>query len=296
MTSVRRVVHAIALLVVVVLVAIFVVQAFPQAAGADHSFVVLSGSMEPTISPGDVVIVSSVPASSIEAKDIITYRRSTTAPPVTHRVLEVVDTGDGLEFVTKGDANEDADPTRVSERNLLGSVSYVIPYVGYVVQFANTRLGQIILVGGPLGLLAVTEAMSFIWGRDSDTDSENPSASEPDVAEGVAENPRSDDEFQVESGSPETEESTDAIALTTTDLRLSGLAFVLFSGYSIWIAFQHPGGLTIGVAMASVSAVLVIALVFVAGEPETPTPSQGQVTDGGIDPESPHEDTGGESS
>lgn len=295
MRTLRRIGHAVVFLAIVLLVGVFVVQAFPQAIGADQSYVVLSGSMEPTISPGDVIIVSSVPASSIEANDIITYRRSGSETPVTHRVLEVEDTGDGLEFVTKGDANEDPDPSPVSESSLLGTVWFVIPYVGYVVQFANTRLGQILLVGAPLVLLAVTEIIGFVFGRDADAEPAATTGSDSEVANAVADDQSGEDALKPEAGSSQTESDTDIIAITTTDLRLSGLAFVLFSAYSAWMAYQHPGGLTIGVTMASISATLLVALVYLAGEPQdvgTSAPASGQATDGGV--ESARVDDGGE--
>ena len=49
----------------------FLVFAVPQTVGADHGFVILSGSMEPALSPGDVVIVSD--AASVGVGDIITF-------------------------------------------------------------------------------------------------------------------------------------------------------------------------------------------------------------------------------
>lgn len=293
MTSVRRVGHALVVLVVVLLVGVFVVQAFPQAVGADQSFVVLSGSMEPAISPGDVVIVSSVPASTVEANDVITYRQSSTGPPVTHRVQEVIETPDGITFVTKGDANEDADPGRVPGGNLIGRVMFTIPYAGHVVLFANTRLGRVLLVAGPLVLLALSEAASLVLGRranDAD-DGGEPSPGESGPAMNAeAESPTEPVASEVVDGHIVDASNDDEIAVTTTDLRLSAFTFASFAAYAIWTAYQDPGGLTIGVAMATVCAVLLVALVYVAGEPEPEPTVHGQLTDGGTETAAPDTD------
>lgn len=160
------------LLVVVAVVVPFVIYAVPQTVGADQSYVVLSGSMEPAISPGDVVVVNGVAPESITAGDVVTFRTSASEPPTTHRVVEVVDSGGEAAFRTKGDANEDPDQALVRPSQLVGRVLLVVPFVGHVVQFVNTPTGFAALVVVPLALFVVSEFWSlFAGGLDSDTGS-----------------------------------------------------------------------------------------------------------------------------
>lgn len=160
----HTVVQAVGVVVLIALVAPFVVAAVPQVVDADQSYTVTSGSMEPAIGVGDVVVVRDVPAETIETGDVITYELDGPGNQVerrTHRVIEVVDYGTQERFRTKGDANEDPDKEVVPPDAVVGVVVLTLPYVGYVIRFANTPLGLLTLVVVPAGLLFVTEAWSL---------------------------------------------------------------------------------------------------------------------------------------
>jgi len=157
----RRIAHLLGLVALLAVVVPFVIYAVPGVIGAEHTFVVLSGSMEPELSPGDAVVVDETDPGDIEEGDVITFARSGSDTVVTHRVVGVGERNGRLVFETKGDANDDADRQPVPAGNVLGSVTLTIPMIGHVVQFANTSLGFATMVLLPLGLLAVTEAWSF---------------------------------------------------------------------------------------------------------------------------------------
>ena len=138
----------------------------PQAIGAEHSYVVGSSSMSPAISTGDVVFVNEVSPPTVEKGDVITFidgERATIEAGqaggnlVTHRVVNIRQTEQGLAFKTKGDANEEADQGLVPASALVGHVMLTIPYIGRVIVFAGTRLGFFALVALPLGLLILGE-------------------------------------------------------------------------------------------------------------------------------------------
>ncbi|WP_135364410.1 signal peptidase I [Halosimplex halophilum] len=160
----------------------FVVFAVPQVVGAEASYVVLSGSMEPAISPGDVVIVDDVSPAAISAGDVITFGGGSTEPPTTHRVIGVEREAGELVFETKGDNNQAPDPERVSAGELTGRVMepslpglgptlFAVPYLGFVVRFANTTHGFAALVVAPLSLLVLSEAWNaFVRRRDAADD------------------------------------------------------------------------------------------------------------------------------
>ncbi|MFC6873737.1 signal peptidase I [Halobellus marinus] len=148
-------VGAFALLLVV---ASFALQAFPGLVGADYAFTVLSGSMEPAIGTGSVVFVAEVPADQVQEQDVITYRDDG-GYLITHRVIEKHQADDSLRFVTKGDANDAPDGEPVYRGDLVGTVLFSIPFIGYVVAFGNTTAGYLILVLLPVMLFIFNE----IW-------------------------------------------------------------------------------------------------------------------------------------
>lgn len=157
---------AVGLAILVAAVAVFGVIAVPQLVGAEHSYVVLSDSMTPTFSAGSVVMVNEAPAGQVEEGDIITYNPPSGASNdaegvdrVTHRVVGVVEQDGQRAFRTKGDANEEPDSQLVRPDDLIGVVMFSIPAVGYVVQFANSGNGILLLVVVPAILLALNE----IW-------------------------------------------------------------------------------------------------------------------------------------
>lgn len=158
---------------------LMIVVAVPQVVGADRSYVVLSGSMEPTLSPGDVVLVEEVPPEAIAVGDVVTYERDGTR--TTHRVVEVVPREDGPHFRTQGDANEDVDQRLVTPDQLQGRVTVSIPYVGHFLSFARTDVGIAVLVILPATLLLVSEVWSLVRTVRADegtdvADGESPSA------------------------------------------------------------------------------------------------------------------------
>ncbi len=163
--SKRRALHVAGAVLFVALLVPFLVFAVPDVAGADESYVVLSDSMNPTIDAGDVVIVEENDPSSIEEGDVLTFDA---ADPeefdagdgtsiVTHRVVDIEQTDDGLEFVTQGDANNAPDGSAVEEEQVIGVVAFSIPYIGRVISFAGTRTGLMLFVVVPCTLLVVNE-------------------------------------------------------------------------------------------------------------------------------------------
>ena len=114
--------------------------------------VVLSGSMEPAIKTGSVVIVK--PASEYSVGDIITFGPVTkTKPPTTHRIVDVEVQAGSVVYVTKGDANEDSDGRSVAGKDVLGKILFSVPYFGYVIDFARKPLGFALIIGVPAAII-----------------------------------------------------------------------------------------------------------------------------------------------
>jgi signal peptidase len=99
-------------------------------------YIVHTGSMMPTLNPGDVVVDQ--PASSVHPGEIVTFRHSTvTNDLVTHRVAAV---RHGV-IRTKGDANRTADLWHIQPGMVRGAVSHRIPHLGYALVFLKQPAG-----------------------------------------------------------------------------------------------------------------------------------------------------------
>ncbi len=123
--------------------------------------IVKSGSMEPTIRTGSIVIVK--PETSYAKGDIVTFGPDTKKDvPITHRITEIKGTGASVRFVTKGDANEDADMKEIARSAVIGKVLFSIPYLGYVIDFARKPVGFLLLIIVPACIVIVDEALA-IW-------------------------------------------------------------------------------------------------------------------------------------
>jgi len=105
---------------------------------------VLSGSMEPSIKIGSLVIVK--PADSYKIGDIISFQKKGDLEPTTHRIEEVRVAGGEMLYTTKGDANNASDRTEVAASDIKGKVLFSIPYLGYVINFVQKPLGFMLMI------------------------------------------------------------------------------------------------------------------------------------------------------
>lgn len=97
-------------------------------------FEVVSGSMEPTINVGDLVIVKLT--DDFDVNDIITYKENNYF--VTHRVIKK----DGRNIIAKGDSNNSADKV-IDKDDCIGKVVKVISNVGI---WRNVLLNSKVLI------------------------------------------------------------------------------------------------------------------------------------------------------
>lgn len=152
-------------LILMATMAFFLVQSklaggVPSVAGY-QMYVVLSGSMNPAFDTGSLAFVRPINPREIRVGDIITFKgASGSAILTTHRVVEI-NNHDGLTFTTRGDANNVNDPNPVSAANVVGKVHGAVPYIGYLMGFAQTKNGLIVLVFVPGLLVIVSEVRNL---------------------------------------------------------------------------------------------------------------------------------------
>ena len=111
-------------------------------------FDVLTGSMEPTIPEGSLIIIKETPQNEIENGDVITFRFEGQDSIVTHRIVEVIN--DGQEFITKGDANNANDSRPIKYNEIEGVVTNSFEGVGDIMTMLSNNMLYIII--GILGI------------------------------------------------------------------------------------------------------------------------------------------------
>ncbi len=122
--------------------------------------VVQSGSMEPAIRMGSLVLIR--PTESPKINDIITYRRPNQQTPVTHRIIDIQVENDQTQYITKGDANEVRDMEPVTEEMIMGRVTLTVPLIGYGINFGRTPIGFALLIIVPAVLIGLDEIKKII--------------------------------------------------------------------------------------------------------------------------------------
>ncbi|MFS0821460.1 signal peptidase I [Bacillus sp. 1P02SD] len=121
---------------------------------------VLSGSMDPLLEPGDIIFVNVIDRYQVKVNDVITYQKGQQTF-VTHRVVDIVTNGGDRSFQTKGDANNINDQELVSPNQLVGTLKYHIPKVGYVTNVFNSTWG-LFLIGGVILVFFLIKRVKFI--------------------------------------------------------------------------------------------------------------------------------------
>ena len=126
-----------------------------------RSYVVMSGSMEPKIPVGSVIIVknTSAPATPVvsplsigtqkelplyKAGDVISFHRNGTI--VTHRIVSADTTGAAVAYRTKGDANDSVDSEVVPQDQIIGKTIKNVPSIGKLIVFLKTPLGFLLCI------------------------------------------------------------------------------------------------------------------------------------------------------
>ena len=123
---------------------------------------VLSGSMEPELKVGSLVVTCPVEPEAIVVGDIITFRPASVGENmITHRVIGIWQSS-SLYFETKGDATDKPDPFTVPARNLVGKICFHIPYLGYFTEFLKTPFGFLFAIVIP-GIIIIAMYVGSVW-------------------------------------------------------------------------------------------------------------------------------------
>lgn len=100
-----------------------------------YAIAVASGSMEPKISKGDVVVDKGF--NNLAIGDILAYKYN--GKIVVHRIYKIIEADDEYFIYTKGDANNSYDKYKITKDMFIGIVKFKIPLIGYPTVLLNER-------------------------------------------------------------------------------------------------------------------------------------------------------------
>lgn len=126
-------------------------------------FAVTSGSMEPALPVGTLVLTEAVSFDAIREQDVLTFSSQDGQSFFTHRVT-AVDAQAKLLY-TKGDANAYGDPAPTAYAYVAGRVSLSIPYLGYVKILFSSVYTYMVMAAAILLYLAVLTITAVKKGR-----------------------------------------------------------------------------------------------------------------------------------
>ena len=123
--------------------------------GGVFPMIVLTDSMYPQISAGDLIICNTLDPEDVRVDDVISFfdPMGSGTSVVTHRVLEIVEENGTLSYRTKGDNNNAEDQVLVPQDKLVGIYHSRIPGLGHVAMFMQTTPGLILCVVCPVLLM-----------------------------------------------------------------------------------------------------------------------------------------------
>ena len=127
--------------------------------GVVKARIVLTGSMEPAISAGDIIITTPITRKEPKVGDVVAYQakrfNGENVAVFSHRIISG-DLQSG--FVVKGDANKSPDNQKPKAPDILGVVILVIPFLGNIL----TPKALFLLVPCIFGLWLIMDAMKSV--------------------------------------------------------------------------------------------------------------------------------------
>jgi signal peptidase len=145
--------------------------------------IVRTNSMEPAIRAGSVILIGQSAPDQLRVGDIVTFR--TLSGPesdypknrtltTTHRIVGIRKRGNRIFFITKGDANRDADPNTPCGSDIIGKVRLAIPCAGSAIMVFRTQIGFLlcVLIPGISLMTAEIKSMASALRQSGNTNSE----------------------------------------------------------------------------------------------------------------------------
>ena len=149
---------------------------------------VLSDSMEPRLSEGDLLVTWPVRATRIEPGDVILFDDGADHT-VAHRVVAVSGEPGARVFETKGDANDASDSRLVPQSDVRGRMIFYVPNVGTLAEHLRAPYGSLALIVIPCLALLALDGRAWLRRPARPEASPPPSGSMPTTAAPAAIDP-----------------------------------------------------------------------------------------------------------
>lgn len=107
------------------------------------TYTIVSGSMEPEIQIGDIVIVKEVEEDKLQEGDIISFRQGQSV--VTHRIIGIIENENEKTYKTKGDNNNIEDRQEIGFALIEGKLIGKIPFLGKIAQMLQGKITVIVI-------------------------------------------------------------------------------------------------------------------------------------------------------
>ena len=150
-------------------------------------YVIVSPSMEPELSVGDVILSKKYKGQPIETGDIITFlgrEGSLEGKVVTHQVIDVEEINGELSITTKGLANNIEDPS-ITQNDVLSVMKYKTVVFGFIYRLMSSTPGFIFLILLPLLILIASEIYRLAKILHGDEDNEQKGEENDDEKQNV---------------------------------------------------------------------------------------------------------------
>lgn len=153
----------------VILLAVLTILMFVARAQGRAAFIVLSGSMEPNYPVGGVVLTKPITFEKLKVGEPITFHsQGKDTKVVTHRIVEI-NQREGFAR-TQGDANKSPDAQVVLAKDVIGKVTFGIPFIGYGLAFLQSSFGKWLLLMLAISVLIVYVIRRFLKNEQAVTD------------------------------------------------------------------------------------------------------------------------------
>ncbi len=134
------------IVVIVIIIVVFkLVFVYVPPLNQYNAFIIQTGSMDPIITPDDIVIVKEINPEDIVVGDIMAFRVDITEDGeddvVVHYIAEINTFNDELIFKSKPHISDSQDRWTLEEKDLIGVYQFQINNLGNILSFAQSRIG-----------------------------------------------------------------------------------------------------------------------------------------------------------
>ena len=125
---------------------------------------VLSNSMYPEFSEGDLIIIKKTNLENLKQGDIVSFYTIIENEYAlnTHRILEINEQNGQRSYVTKGDNNDLQDKHIIADGDIVGKYVTKIPLMGNIMQFLASSVGFLVVIILPMLLFLIYQIYNLI--------------------------------------------------------------------------------------------------------------------------------------